>query len=68
MGGMLSEEYDRATSNVPFSAMLSGAQGDASDVLRELAREVKPLNAMIAVGLSGLWVLRKGRGVKIRGL
>jgi len=66
MGGTLSEEYDRATSNVPFSAMLSGAQGDVSEVLRELAREVKPLNAMIAVGLSGLWVLRKGRGVKIR--
>lgn len=66
MGGTLSKEYDEATSNVPFVALLSGAQGKVSDVLSDfVGNEVKPLNAMIAVGLSGLWVLRKGRGVKI---
>lgn len=63
MGGTLSEEYDQATSNVPFLAMLSGAQGNVLDVLKEFSGEVKPLNAAIAVGVSGLWVLSKGRGV-----
>jgi uncharacterized membrane protein len=66
MGGMMSVEYDVATSNVPFAAILSGAQGGVTIALREFAGEVKPLNAIIAVGLSGLWILRKGRGVRIR--
>lgn len=66
MGGNMSGGYDRATSNVPFVAILSGGQGDAIGALREFAKEVKPLNATIAVGLSGLWVLRRGRGVRIR--
>jgi uncharacterized membrane protein len=66
MGGTMSAEYDMATGNVPFTALLSGAQGDVTVALREFAGEVKPLNAIIAVGLSGLWVLRKGRGVRIR--
>lgn len=66
MGGLLTDEYDRATSNIPFLALLSGTQGNVGAVLHEFVREVKPLNAAIAVGLSGLWVLTKGRGVKIR--
>lgn len=65
MGGTLPEEYDRVTSNVPFTAMLSGAQGNVMDVLKEFSGETKPLNALIAVGVSGLWVLRRGRGVKM---
>lgn len=65
MGGDLSEEYDGATSNIPFLAMLSGKQGNVLDVLGEFGGEIKPLNAMIAVGVSGLWVLSKGRGVKL---
>lgn len=65
MGGTLSEEYDRVTSNIPFLAMLSGAQGNVLDVARDFLGEVKPLNAMIAVGVSGIWVLTKGRGVKM---
>jgi hypothetical protein len=66
MGGSLSDEYDSATSNIPFLALLSGTQGNVGAVLQEFVGEVKPLNAAIAVGLSGLWVLTKGRGVKIR--
>ncbi|KAL9186128.1 hypothetical protein ACHAXT_005366 [Thalassiosira profunda] len=65
MGGTLTEEYDAATSNVPFLAMLTGAQGNVGDALRDFAEEVKPLNALVAVGVSGLWVLRRGRGVKM---
>lgn len=65
MGGELPEEYDRATSNVPFFALASGYQGNVLDVARELWVEAKPLNAMIAVGVSGIWVLRKGRGVNV---
>jgi len=65
MGGTLSEENDRVTSNIPFLAMLSGAQGNVSEVAKDFLGEVKPLNAMIAVGISGIWVLAKGRGVKM---
>ncbi|KAL7537736.1 hypothetical protein ACHAXR_009187 [Thalassiosira sp. AJA248-18] len=65
MGGQLSEEYDLVTSNLPFMAMVSGAQGRVSDVMREFGDEVKPINAMAAVCVSGLWVLRKGRGIKM---
>jgi uncharacterized membrane protein len=66
MGGTMSVEYDSVTGNVPFAAILSGAQGGVTVALREFAREVKPLNAIMAVGFSGLWMLRKGRGVRIR--
>ncbi|KAL7528465.1 hypothetical protein ACHAWF_002570 [Thalassiosira exigua] len=62
MGGTLTQEYDRVTSNVPFAAMLSGAQGNVLDAMRDFSEEVKPLNAAIAVVASGLWVLRKGQG------
>ena len=64
MGGELSKEYDDATSNVPFLALFSGAQGNVLTVIQDFSKEVKPLNALIAVGVSGLWVLRKGRGMK----
>lgn len=65
MGGSLSEEHDAVTSNTPFVAMLSGAQGNVVDVLKEFSEEIKPLNAVLAVGISGLWVLGRGRGVKV---
>jgi uncharacterized membrane protein len=61
MDGELSEEYDRVTSNVPFVAMLSGAQGNMIDVMNDFSSEIKPLNAAIAVGTAGLWVASKGR-------
>ena len=65
MGGSLSKEYDEATSNVPFVALLTGAQGNVLDVMKDFSGEVKPLNAAIALGVSGLWVMRRGRGVKV---
>lgn len=61
MGGELSEEYDKVTSNVPFVAMLSGAQGNVMDVMNDFGSEIKPLNAAIALGTAGLWVMSKGR-------
>ncbi|KAL7467254.1 hypothetical protein ACHAXS_007497 [Conticribra weissflogii] len=65
MGGELPVEYDRVTSNVPFVAMFSGAQGNVLEVLRDFGSEVKLLNAAIAVGAAGVFVLRKGRGAKL---
>ena len=63
MGGELSGEYGRVTSNIPFVAMLSGAQGNVIDVMNEFSSEIKPLNAALAVGTAGLWVMSKGRVV-----
>ena len=68
MGGNLSKEYDEATSNIPFLALLSGRQGNVVKKLQDFAEEVKPLNLALAVGASGLWVLRKGRGIKLPSL
>lgn len=65
MGGELPVEYDEVTSNVPFVAMLTGAQGNVLEVCKEFAGEVKVLNAAIAVGAAGAYVLGKGRGAKI---
>ena len=41
--------------------MLSGAQGNVIDVLNDFSSEIKPLNAAVAVGTAGLWVMSKGR-------
>lgn len=57
MGGSLSPHYECQTSNIPFMALASGKQGSGS--WRELAQDIKPLNAMVAVTGSSLWVLRK---------
>lgn len=65
LGGELPEEYDNATSNIPFRAIVNGSQGNVLDVARDMADEIKPLNAAIAIGLSGLVVLRRGRGMKL---
>ena len=59
MGGTLPPEYDCQTSNIPFWAMICGKQGSGS--WNELMNEVKPLNALVAVGISTLMVLRKMR-------
>mmetsp|Transcript_24415 Transcript_24415/g.35695 ORF Transcript_24415/g.35695 Transcript_24415/m.35695 type:complete len:307 (+) Transcript_24415:22-942(+) len=66
MGGTLSSEMNAVTSNVPFLALLSGKQdGDAGvmESCRRLGTEMKPLNALLAVGASAVLVMRKGRGV-----
>ncbi len=65
LGGTLDKDYDNATSNIPFYAMLSGRQGnsDVAEVLSEFwSNEVKHSNAILAMGASALWVLMKGRG------
>jgi uncharacterized membrane protein len=54
MGGTLDPQYDSVTSNVPFVAMLSGKQGSQMDTFRELAKELKPLNAGVAAILAML--------------
>ena len=58
-GGYLPAAYDAATSNVPFVALLSGAQGDVSDALRALLAEVKQSNALLGAGAAAVWVLRQ---------
>jgi len=65
MGGTLPPRYDDVTSNVPFVAMVSGAQGNVLESAKECWAEAKPLNALIAVGVSAIWVGRKGRGVRL---
>jgi hypothetical protein len=62
MGGTLDPWYDSQTSNVPFVAMLSGKQGSVSQAFSDLAfNEIKPLNALMAAGVSTVWVLSRGR-------
>ncbi len=57
LGGTLTPEYESRTSNLPFGAMISGRQGGGS--WQALTQEIKPLNAMVAVTASSLWILRK---------
>jgi uncharacterized membrane protein len=62
MGGTLDPWYDSLTSNVPFAAMLSGKQGSVSQAFSDLAfNEIKPLNALMAAGVSTVWVVSRGR-------
>jgi uncharacterized membrane protein len=62
MGGTLDPWYDSQTSNLPFAAMLSGKQGSVSQAFSDLAfNEIKPLNALMAAGVSTVWVLSRGR-------
>jgi len=61
MGGELPKEIDDVTSNIPFSAMLSGRQGDVAEAIAACGKEVKPLNAMLGVGLAAMIVANRGR-------
>jgi uncharacterized membrane protein len=62
MGGTLDPSYESQTSNLPFVAMLSGKQGSVSQAFSDLALvEIKPLNALMAAGLSTVWVLSRGK-------
>lgn len=58
MGGTLDPEYERQTSNIPFLAMITGKQNSCWEGLR---KELKPLNATLALAASSLWVLRRMR-------
>ena len=55
MGGELTSERDKLTSNIPFAAILQN--GD----WRELANETKLWNAVISTGVAGVWVWQMGR-------
>jgi len=62
MGGQLRPELDGVTSNVPFWAMLTGAQGNLGETLVDFSGEVKVLNAALSTLVAATWVLRRGRG------
>jgi hypothetical protein len=57
MGGTLSPEYECQTSNIPFWAIASGKQGSLA--WKGMIEDIKPLNALVALGATSLWVLRK---------
>jgi uncharacterized membrane protein len=59
MGGTLAPEYECQTSNIPFWAMISGKQG--SGCWEAMGKEIKPLNAAVAVAMSTLWIVRRVR-------
>jgi len=66
MGGKLDPFYESQTSNVPFTAMLSGKQGSVATTFSELvSQEIKPLNALMAAGVSTIWVVSRGR-IRVR--
>jgi len=58
MGGTLHAEYDSQTSNIPFLAMISGKQNGCWE---GLVKEIKPVNAALALVASSAWVLRRMR-------
>lgn len=70
MGGYLEKDVEVMTSNVPFLAMLTGRQGSSVtspvdnviESFTEFGKEVKPLNALLAMGMAGCIVASKGRG------
>ena len=55
MGGSLSAELDASTSNVPFAAMLSGAQGGVAEAFTALTQELKLSNASLGAAVA-LWL------------
>jgi len=61
MGGELPKEVDDVTSNIPFLAMLSGRQGDVTEAIAACGKEVKPINAMLGIGLAAIIVANRGR-------
>ena len=58
MGGTLPPELDAVTSNAPFVAMLSGAQGGVLAAFSALVSELKTGNALAGAGMAALWALR----------
>ena len=60
-GGKLTPELDAVTSNVPFIAMLSGAQGGLLAAFSALTSELKMGNALAGTGVAALWALRSRR-------
>lgn len=56
MGGSITPKYDGMTSNIPFAALLKQPAG-----AKDLASELKPLNAALATSIATVWVLRRGK-------
>lgn len=66
IGGNQDPLYASQTSNFPFVAMLSGKQGNVSNTFHTLiTEEIKPLNAIVAIGCASAWIITKGRSRKI---
>lgn len=63
LGGTVNVDYDRQTSNIPFAAMLTGQQ-EANSMQIWITEEIKPLNAVIAVGVACVWVASRGRAIR----
>lgn len=62
MGGSFTP-IQELSSNVPFWGIVSGRQGETLKVFISLiTEEIKGINAMIALGMAGIIVARKGRG------
>ncbi|GAX10994.1 hypothetical protein FisN_2Lu524 [Fistulifera solaris] len=61
MGGTLDPVYESQTSNIPFSAIVTGRQGNATDAMKKMLQEIKPLNALVSIGVATLFVLSRGR-------
>ena len=59
IGGTLLPEYECQTSNIPFWAIASGKQG--TNAWQSMIEDIKPLNALVAIGGTSLWVLRRVR-------
>jgi prenyl protein peptidase len=60
IGGNLSVEHDAKTSNIPFVAMVSGAQGDGA--FAALYNEAKGVNAAVAMCFAAWLALRRVQG------
>jgi uncharacterized membrane protein len=58
-GGVLTPELEAKTSNIPFFALLTGAQSWS-----ELANEMKWVNAGLAVSVAALIHMRRWRVIK----
>lgn len=61
MGGALDPLYESQTSNIPLGAIVTGKQGNPFDSIKKMLQEIKPLNALISVGVATVFVLSRGR-------
>lgn len=61
MGGTLDPLYESQTSNIPLSAIVTGKQGNPVNAVKKLLQEIKPLNALVSVGVATVFVLSRGR-------
>jgi hypothetical protein len=66
IGGTMDPSYASLTSNVPFAAILSGKQGNVTNVSKSLViDETKLLNAAAATAVASVWIISKGRSRRL---